>query len=81
MNPVAFLIGALGNFLSCLCGSEQAIPQPANAALFLSCLCGSEQLIARNGLARVFLSCLCGSEHHVGHKLGRTAVSELPMRQ
>ena len=75
--------GAQGQepFLSCLFGSELMAIQLRIHTAFLSCLFGSELTPKRNKDAEDFLSCLFGSEPGGRRAVGRSPVSELPIRQ
>ena len=54
----------IGDFLSCLHGSEDRIVDHQRDRLFLSCLHGSEALVFEMLAGRTFLSCLHGSEEN-----------------
>ena len=51
-----------GMFLSCLLGSEAAVPVHPSERSFLSCLLGSEVIDEMYVSTSTFLSCLLGSE-------------------
>ena len=71
----------VGDFLSCLFGSERSIFNVRKAQIFLSCLFGSERPGVAESDAGVFLSCLFGSELPGAQVVGCHVVSKLPIRQ
>ena len=71
----------LGEFLSCLHGSEPRASDLPQRRQFMSCLHGSELLQAGELLGCLFLSCLHGSERKAWRGGGLLQFSELPTRQ
>ena len=71
----------IGQFLSCLRGSEPFNPDQTTCVAFLSCLRGSELEGRQRAGCCIFLSCLRGSEHDHIVETGVTDVSKLPARQ